>query len=97
MASSPITSWQVNGETMETLRNFTFLGPKITADGEIKRHEIKTFTPWKKSYDKYRQHIKKQRHYFADKGLFSQSYGFSSSHVWMRELDYKEIKPVNPE
>ena len=46
--------------------------------------------PWKKSYDKHRQHIKKQRHYFADKGLYSQSYGFSSSHVWMRELDHKE-------
>ena len=46
--------------------------------------------PWKKSYDKPRQHIKKQRHYFANKGLSSQSYGFSSSHVWMWELDYKE-------
>ena len=46
--------------------------------------------PWKKSYDKPRQHIKKQRHYYADKGPPSQSYGFSSSHVWMRELDYKE-------
>ena len=47
-------------------------------------------TPWKKSYDQPRQHIKKQRHYFANKGLSSQSYGFSSSHVWMWELDYKE-------
>ena len=47
-------------------------------------------TPWKKSYDQPRQHIKKQRHYFADKGLYSQSYGFSSSHVWMWELEYKE-------
>ena len=46
--------------------------------------------PWKKSYDQPRQHIKKQRHYFADKGLSSQSYGFSSSHVWMWDLDYKE-------
>ena len=46
--------------------------------------------PWKKSYDKHRQHIKKQRHYFADKGPYSQSYGFSSSHVWIRELDYRE-------
>ena len=45
---------------------------------------------WKKSYDEPRQHIKKQRHYFAKKGLSSQSYGFSSSHVRMRELDYKE-------
>ena len=48
------------------------------------------FTPWKTSYDQPRQHIKKQRHYFANKGPFSQSYGFSSSHVWMWELDYKE-------
>ena len=48
-------------------------------------------TPWKKSYDIAREHIKRQRHYFADKGPFSQSYGFSSSHVWMWELDYKEI------
>ena len=46
--------------------------------------------PWKKSYDQPRQHIKKQRYYFANKGLFSQGYGFSSSHVWMWELDYKE-------
>ena len=46
--------------------------------------------PWKKSYDQPRQHIKKQRHYFANKGPSSQSYGFSSSHVWMWELDYKE-------
>ena len=48
------------------------------------------FAPWKKTYDQPRQHIKKQRHYFAIKGLSSQSYGFSSSHVWMWELDYKE-------
>ena len=47
-------------------------------------------TPWKKGYDKPRQHIKKQRHYFADKGPYSQSYGFSNSHVWMWELDHKE-------
>ena len=50
----------------------------------------KTLAPWKKSYDKLRQHIKKQRHYFANKGPSSQSYGFSNSHVWMWELDYKE-------
>ena len=61
----------------------------ITADGDCS-HEIKMFAPWKKSYDKFRQHIKKQRHQFANKGLCSQSYGFSSSHVWMRELDHKK-------
>ena len=49
-----------------------------------------TLAPWKKSYDQHRQHIKKQRHYFANKGLCSQSYGFSSNHVWMWELDHKE-------
>ena len=63
--------------------------PKITADGDC-WHEIKTLTPWKESYDQPRQHIKEQRHYFANKGPSSQSYGFSSSHVWMLELDYKE-------
>ena len=59
-----------------------FLGSKITADGDCS-HEIKRFTPWKKSYGQARQHIKKQRHHFASKGPSSQSYGFSSSHVWM--------------
>ena len=52
--------------------------------------KLKTLAPWKKSYDQPRQHIKKQRHYFANKGPSNQSYGFSSSHVWMWELDYKE-------
>ena len=51
---------------------------------------LKALAPWKKSYDPPRHHIKKQRHYFADKGPSSQSYGFSNSHVWMWELDYKE-------
>ena len=81
MASSPITSWQIDGETMETVTDY--LGSsKITADGDCS-HEIKTFVPWKKSYDQPRQHVKKQTHYFANKGLCSKSYGFSSSHVWM--------------
>ena len=66
-----------------------FLSSKITASGECS-HEIKTLTPWKETYDQPRQHIKKQRHYFANKGLSSQSYGFPSSHVWMWELAYKE-------
>ena len=67
---------------METVTDFIFLSFKITADGDCS-HEIKTLAPWKKSYDKPRQHIKKQRHYLANKGLASQGYGFSSSHVWM--------------
>ena len=82
MASSPITSWQIDGETMETVRDFIFRGSKITADGDCS-HEIEMLASWKKSYDQIRQHIKKQRHYFADKGLSSQGYGFSSDHVWM--------------
>ena len=80
MASGPITSWQIDGETMETVTDFIFLGSKITADSDCS-HEIKTLAPWKKSYDKPRQHIKKQRHHFADKGPYSQTYSFSSSHV----------------
>ena len=72
MASGPISSWQVDGETMETVTDFILGGYKITADGDC-IHEIKTLAPWKKSYDQPRQHIKNQRHYFANKGLSSQS------------------------
>ena len=64
--------------------------PKNHCRGSLQPWNSKTLAPWKKSYDQPRQHIKKQRHYFANKGLCSQSYGFSSSHVWMWELDYKE-------
>ena len=78
MASGPITSWQIGGETVQTL----FLGaPKslqmVTAAMKLKD------TPWEKSYDQSTQRIKKQRHYFANKGLSRQGYGFSSSHVWI--------------
>ena len=68
MASGPITSWQIDGETMETVADFIFEGSKITADGDCS-HEIKRrlLVPWKKSYDQPRQHIKKQKHYFANK------------------------------
>ena len=66
-----------------------FGGSKSTADGGCS-HEIKTLTPWKESYDQPRQHIQKQRHYFGNEGPSSQGYGFSSSHVWLWELDYKE-------
>ena len=89
MASGPITSWQIFGRTMETVTDFHFGGSKITPDGDCS-HEIKRrLAPWKKSYDQPRQHIKKHRHYFVNKGLSSQSSGFSSSHVWVWELDYK--------
>ena len=82
MASNTITSWQIYGDTMETVRDFLFLGSKITADGDFS-HEIQTLAPWKKIYVQPRHHIKKQGQYFANKGPSSQSCGFSSSHVWM--------------
>ena len=82
MASGPITSWQIDGEIMETVTDFIFLGSKITADNDC-GCKIKKPALWKKSYDKPRQSTKKQRHHFADKGLNSQNCGFSSSHVRM--------------
>ena len=83
MASSPITSWETEGETVETVSDFIFGGSKITADGdcshEIKRHLLLG----RKAMTNLDSILKKQNHYFANKGLSSQSYGFSSSHVWM--------------
>ena len=83
MASTPITSWQIDGETMETVIDY-FLGLQnhCSHDGDCS-HEIMTHASWKKTYDQPRQHIKKQRHYFANKGPSSRGYGFSSGHVWM--------------
>ena len=75
MASGPITSWEVDGETVEIVADFNLGGSKITADGDCSM-KLKTLAPWKKSYDQPRQHIKKQRHHFANKGPSSQSYGF---------------------
>ena len=81
MASGPITSCQIDGETMETVTDFIMGAPKsmkmVTAAMKLKD------SPWKKSYEQPRQHIKKQRHYFANKVPSSQNYGFSSSHVRM--------------
>ena len=82
MAFSPMTPWQIYGETMETVTDFLCGDSKITADGDCS-HEIKMLSPWKKSYDQPKQHIKKQRHYFANKLLSSQSFGFPSSHIWI--------------
>ena len=82
MASSPVTPRQIDGKTMETVRDFIVLGSKITADGDCS-NEIKTLTPCKKNYDQLKQLIKKQKRYFANKGPSSQGCGFSSSHVWM--------------
>ena len=67
MAFSPITSWQIDGETMETVTDFIFGGSKITADGDCS-HETKTLAPWKKSYAKSKKHMKKHRYHFATKG-----------------------------
>ena len=82
MASGLITSWQIDGETVETVTEFIFWGSKITADGdcshEIKRHLLLG-----------RKTVKNAKTYFSNKGLSSPSYGFSSDHVWMLELDYK--------
>ena len=85
MASSRITSCHVDGETVETVTNFISLHSKFTVDGDC-FHEIKKkkkLAPWKKSYEKPRQHVKNQRHCFANKYPYSQNYGFSISHVWM--------------
>ena len=83
MASGPITSWQVDGETMETVTDFIFLDSKITADGDCS-HEIKRcLLLGRKAMINLDSILKKQTHYFANKGPSSQGYGFSSGHVWM--------------
>ena len=83
MASHLITSWQIDGETMETVTDFIFLGSKISADGDCS-HEIKRcLLRGRKTMTNLNSIIEKQRHYFANKGPSSQIYGFSSSHVWM--------------
>ena len=87
MVSGPITSWQIDGETMETVTH-CFLGLQNHRRWWLQPWNLPT--PWKKNCDQPRQHIKKQQLYFADKSPYSQSYGFSSSHVWMWELERKE-------
>ena len=89
MASNPITSWQIAGETMETVTDFIFLGSKITADGDWS-HEIKRCLLLQRKAMTNLDSILKSRHYFANTGPSSQSYAFSSSHVWMWEQDHKE-------
>ena len=90
MAAGLIASWQIHRETMEIVKEFILRDSKITADGdcshEIKRHLLLG----RKVMTNLDSVIKKQRHYFANKGPSSQGYGFSSSHVWMGELDHKE-------
>ena len=112
MASGPITSWEIDGETVETVSDFIFLGSKITADGDF-CHEIKRHLLLRRKVMTNLDSILKQRHYFANKGPSSQDYGISSGYVWMWELDWridpfllektlespldcKEIQPVHP-
>ena len=83
MASGPITSLEIDGETVETVSDFILGGSQIAADGDCS-HEIKRcLLLGRKSMTNLDQPIKKQRHYFVDKGPSTQTYGFSSSHVWM--------------
>ena len=89
MASGPITSWEIDGETVETVSDCTFLGSKITADGDCS-HEIKRRLLLGGKVMTNLDSMFKNRHYFANKGPSSQGYGFSSSHIRMWELSYKE-------
>ena len=86
MTFGPITSWQIDGNSVRLY----FLGLQNHCRWWLQQWNWKTLAPWKKSYDKHRQHVKKQRHHFSDKDSSSPSYVFSSSHVWMWELDHKE-------
>ena len=83
MASGPITSWEIDGETIETVSDFIFLGSKITADGECSHGINRCLLLGRKAKTNLDSLLKKQRQYFADKGPSSQSYDFSRSHVWM--------------
>ena len=83
MASSPITLWQIDGETVETVADFIFLGSKIATDGDCSHEMKRHFLLGRKVMTNLDSIFKKQRHYFANKGLSSQGYGFSSTHVWM--------------
>ena len=82
MASSPITAWQIDGETMETMTDFIFLGSKITVDGDCS-HEIERHLLLGRKAMTNLDSILKGRHYFTDKGLYNQSYNFSSSRIWI--------------
>ena len=83
MASGPITSWEIEGETVETLADFILFGSKITADGDCSHKIKRRLLLGRKVMTNLDKHIKKQRHYFANKGLSSQCYGFSNGHAWM--------------
>ena len=91
---------QIDGETVEIVTDFILLASKITADGNYSHEIKKTLAPWNKRYDKPRQHIKKQRHYFTNKGPYSQSYGFSISMYGcksqtIKNAEHEELKFFN--
>ena len=86
MVSGPTTSWEIDGETMETVSDFIFLGSKITTDGDC-NHEIKRRLLLGRKVMTNLDSILKSRHYFANKGSSSQGYGFSCGHVWMRDCE----------
>ena len=88
-ASGPITSWQIDGKTIETVSDLIFLGSKVTVDGDWS-HEIKRHLLLGRKAMTNQDSVLKSSHYFANKGSYSQSYGFSSSHVWMWELNHRK-------
>ena len=90
MVFDPITSWQIDGEKMETVAGFISLLSKITADGDHSHEIKKCMLLGRKAMTNLDNILKRQRHHFADKGSYSQTYVFSSSHVWMWEFDLKE-------
>ena len=91
MASSPITSWQIDGETMETVTDFIFLGSKITVDGDCSHEIERHLLLGRKAMTNLDSILKSRDVNFADNGPCSQSYGFSSGHVWMWELNNKKV------
>ena len=82
MASGPITSWEIDGETVEACQTLFFWATK-SLQMVPAAMKLNMFAPWKKRYDQPKQHIKNQRHYFANKGPSGQGYGFSSGHIWI--------------
>ena len=94
--SGQITSWQIDGEAMETMTDFIFLGFKIAADSDCSQEIKWCLLLGRKVMTKLDSILKKQTHHFANKYPYTQSYGFSSSHIWIWGLDQEEIKSVNP-
>ena len=90
MTSGPFNSWQIEGEKVEVVTDFLFLGSKITEDSRLQPWNQKMFASWQESCDKPRRCVEKQRHYCAEKGPFSQGYGLPSGHIQLWELDCKE-------